>query len=56
MKIHKSKSLVNNEFLTITDGQDNNLSIEMHYINSVEINDRCMTLDMDNEITIKIDY
>ena len=54
--IHKAKSLVSNELLAITDGQENNLCIEMHYINGIEINDRCITLDMDNEITIKIDY
>ena len=54
--IKKVKSIVDNEFLIITDGQDNHLSVEMYYINSVEINDRCMLLKMDNEITIKIDY
>lgn len=54
--IKKVKSIVDNEFLIITDGQDNHLSVEMYYINSVEINDRCMILKMDNEITIKIDY
>ena len=54
--IHEVKSIVNNEFLVITDGKENNLYLEMHYINNVEIDDRCMTLDMENEITIKIDY
>lgn len=54
--IHEVKSIVNNEFLVITDGKENNLYLEMHYINNVEIDDRCMTLDMENEIIIKIDY
>lgn len=54
--IHKVKSIVNNEFLVITDGKENNLYLEMHYINNVEIDDRCMILEMENEIIIKIDY
>lgn len=56
MIIHEVKSLVSNDFLVITNGQENNLYIEMHYINNVEINDRCIILEMDNEITIKMDY
>ena len=54
--IHEVKSIVNNEFLVITDGKENNLYLEMHYINNVEIDDRCMILEMENEIIIKIDY
>ena len=51
--IHEVKSIVNNEFLVITDGKENNLYLEMHYINNVEIDDRCMILEMENEIIIK---
>lgn len=54
--IHESNLLVSNEFLVISDGKQENLYIEMCYIDDVKINDNCMVLETSNEITIKFDY
>ncbi len=54
--INDAQLLLSEEFLIITDGKRNSLRVEMLYLDSVNITDRCMVLIMENEITIKLDY
>lgn len=54
--ILNSKIIVSNERLIISDGEKQDFIVELHYLDSIEVNENTIYLDMSNDIKVTLDH